>query len=601
MSFLALSSTVALALLAAVAVAILVLYWLKPPPQLVVIPSMLIWNRLADERRRSSFLDRLRWWISLLIALLVGLSIALALTHPELETTTGGQRKIAIVLDNSPSMSARSQDGRTRWEHATDLARRILREGGVTDEYLVVDTGGQVVGSSFGDRRTALDRVDEIEVSLVRRAHLPPVEVGEAELFIISDGVGIDEVPPGAVLVSVFNPVDNIGITAFDVRAVPADPSIYEAFVEVTNSAATAKQVTVQVSGAGGQRASADLQLESGESRGSIFDLSSFARGPIRAAISTNGDGLEADNVAFSWLPVRSETRVILVSAGNLYLETILRLDPRTEVISMGPADYRADLVGDVFVFDRFAPEAAPAGPAVFFDAPAADWLPGTGGELIAPALAQWDPAHPLLSSVALEDLRVDRATQVDIDAIPGDPTVVIGTRSAPLVIAGDLPGKWVRVNFDLEDSNFALQAGFPIFLSNALSWAMDEELPSNISPGRVEVPLAGARITRLDGTEVESREVLGNTVFQADQPGLYTATTPARRLHLAANFLDPRYTDVNRTLFPPEDPRSAAGVLDAVMPVEEGWENELWLYLLFAAALLIILEWWAYHRRLTV
>jgi len=129
----------------------------------------------------------------------------------------------------------------------------------------------------------------------------------------------------------------------------------------------------------------------------------------------------------------------------------------------------------------------------------------------------------------------------------------------------------------------------------------MDEELPSTISPGRVEVPLAGARITRLDGTEVESREVLGNTVFQADQPGLYTATTPARRLHLAANLLDPRYTDVNRTVFPPEDPRSAAGVLDAVMPIDEGWEDELWLYLLCAAALLVILEWWAYHRRLTV
>jgi len=599
MSFLALSPTVALALLAAVAVAILVLYWLKPPPQLVVIPSMLIWNRLVDERRRSSFLDRLRWWISLLIALLVGLSIALALSRPELDTTTGGHRKVAIVLDNSPSMSARSQDGRTRWDHATDLARRILREGGPTDEYLVVDTGGQVVGSSFSDRRTALDRVDELEVSLVRRAYLPPVEVGDAELFIISDGVGIGDVPPGATLVSVFHPVDNVGITAFDVRAVPADPSIYEAYVEVTNSAATAKQVTVQISGAGGQRARADLQLETGESRGSVFDLSSFARGPIRAAITTNGDGLEADNVAFSWLPVRSETRVILVSPGNLYLETILRLDPRIEMISMGPADYRADLVADVFVFDRFAPQVAPAGPAVLFGAPAADWLPGTGGELIAPTVAQWDATHPLLSSVALEDLRIDRATQVALDEIPGNPTVVIGSRATPLVIAGDLPGKWVRLNFDLEDSNFALQAGFPIFLSNALSWVMDEELP--ISPGRVEVPLAGARITRLDGTEVESREVLGNTVFQADQPGLYTATTPARRLHLAANLLDPRYTDVNRTVFPPEDPRSAAGVLDAVMPIDEGWEDELWLYLLCAAALLVILEWWAYHRRLTV
>jgi len=601
MSFLALSSTQALALAFAVAAAVLVLYWLKPPPQLVVIPTMLIWNRLVEERRRSSLLDRLRWWISLLIALLVGLSIALALSRPELETAAGGHRKIAIVLDNSPSMSARSQDGRTRWEHATDLARRIVREGRAGDEFLVVDTGGQVVGNAFSDWRTALERVDELEVSLVRRAHLPPVEVEDAEIFIISDGVGIERVPPGATLVSVFNPVDNVGITAFDVRAVPADPSVYEAYVEVTNSAVTIKQVVVQVSGAGSQRSRADLLLASGESRGSIFNLSSFARGPVRATITADGDGLEADNVAFSWLPVRSETRVILVSPGNLYLETILRLDPRIEVISMGPADYRSDLVADTFVFDRFAPQVAPTGPAVFFGPPAVDWLPARLGELTAPLVAEWDATHPLLSSVALEDLRIDRAARVEIEGMPGNPTVVIGSRAAPLVIAGELPGKWVWVNFDLDDSNFALQTGFPIFLSNALGWAMDEELPAAISPGRVEVPLAGARITRLDGSEVESREVLGSTVFQADHPGLYTATTPGRRLHLAANLLDPRFTDVNRTVFPLEDPRSAAGVLDSVMPVEEGWEEELWLYLLLAASCLVILEWWAYHRRLTV
>jgi hypothetical protein len=237
----------------------------------------------------------------------------------------------------------------------------------------------------------------------------------------------------------------------------------------------------------------------------------------------------------------------------------------------------------------------------VLFNPPEVDWLPVAAGEMTAPAIAGWDAAHPLMSSVALEDLRVDRARRVDLEAYPGTPAVIIGSRAAPLVVAGDLPGKWVQVNFDLEDSNFALQAGFPIFLSNALSWAMDEELPSNISPGRVEVPLAGARITGLDGTELESHEILGSTVFQADQPGLYTATTPSRRLHLAANLLDPRFTDVNRTVFPPEDPRSAAGVLDSVVPVEEGWEHEMWLYLLTAASLLVILEWWAYHRRLTV
>ena len=60
MSFLSLSPAMAGLLLAATAAAVAILYWLKPPPKRVVVPSTILWNRLMREKKRQTFLDRLR-------------------------------------------------------------------------------------------------------------------------------------------------------------------------------------------------------------------------------------------------------------------------------------------------------------------------------------------------------------------------------------------------------------------------------------------------------------------------------------------------------------------------------------------------------------
>ena len=83
MSFLSLSPAMAGLLLAATAAMVVILYWLKPPPKRVVVPSNILWNRLMREKKKQTFLDRLRWWISLLVAIAIGLSVAMALARPE--------------------------------------------------------------------------------------------------------------------------------------------------------------------------------------------------------------------------------------------------------------------------------------------------------------------------------------------------------------------------------------------------------------------------------------------------------------------------------------------------------------------------------------
>ena len=67
MTFISLSLVQGLLLLLATVISIFLLYWLKPPPQRVVVPSTIIWQRVLRERKRRS--DFWRWLVSLVIAL----------------------------------------------------------------------------------------------------------------------------------------------------------------------------------------------------------------------------------------------------------------------------------------------------------------------------------------------------------------------------------------------------------------------------------------------------------------------------------------------------------------------------------------------------
>ena len=195
-----------------------------------------------------------------------------------------------------------------------------------------------------------------------------------------------------------------------------------------------------------------------------------------------------------------------------MYLENVLADEPRLSLDVVRPARYDPQVSADVYIFDRFAPPEAPGGPALLFLPPDVEWLTRTLAVVEAPEVPGWNPAHPVLRFVALEDLRIDRAARIAMPAdgesrttsslgeVGGEPAaeVVVGNRLLPLILVTEQPERIVRVSFALEDSNFPLHPGFPIFLANTLGWLMDEQVALARAPGRIEVPLPMAAVTDL-------------------------------------------------------------------------------------------------------
>ncbi len=589
MSFLTLSATQALLLTGLTATAVIVLFFLKLRHRRIVVASSLLWSRILDDRESNSLMEKLRRWISLLVALTIALLIALSLGRPQIEALSGGLRPVVIVLDSSPTMASRTSNGRSRWDAAVEEARTILDGSNRPAGYMVADTSGRVQSALTDDRNEVHAAIDRME-PFAAEPRFPDIPVTGSDVYFISDGVAGLTVPESATTVSVFEQADNVGITAFDILVDPTNPSGYASYLEVINYSAERKEIGVLMSGAGQQRLSRTISLDTGETWSNEFDMSEFRGGGIRAAIQSADDALAVDDVAFGYLPLRTRARTTLVTRSNGgYLETLLRLSPGVQLTVIDPAQFQETAATDVYIFEDFAPVREPSKPSLVFGAGDVDWLPGVLGTEDAPQIASWDPDHPVMQFVPLHDLEI--ATTSRIDA--GDRIVVASSDRTPLIVATDSPDKSVFVGFDLDSSDFPFHMGFPIFVQNVLAWFSGEELAHRSKLGIIELPLETTTVTGLDGETLPTESRFGQTVIEAAEPGLFTATEDGRRVRVAANLADRRFSDVNRTSF-----SNRSNGIQAALPV---LGNEMWFYMLLLALFLVGAEWWTYHRRITL
>jgi hypothetical protein len=587
MRFLSLSTPAALTIALLTTGAIIALYFLKLRHRRVLIPSSILWQRVLDEEQARSLWEKLRKILSIALAVTIGLLIAFAAARPEIEKLTGKTARMVIVLDTSPTMLTLRSDGRTRWLHARDAALSLINAHAGGTEFRIADTSGRV-DSSFTTNHTEIRALIDRLQPAVSNARFPEVADSDAQVVFISDGLSGALPPKGATRVSVFETAKNVGITAFEIRATPSSPLGYEAFIEVHNFGRDAQDTGITLSGAGKQRITRNVQLAAGQSFTEDFDLSQFEGGAIRAVVRSDGDAFSLDDTAYAYLPIRRKTRTLLVTSGNTYLETVLKLNSLVALAMTTPAEFRDSSVDyDAYIFDRFAPASPPSRPSLIFGAPNATWLRNAAGVVSSPTFTTWLEDHPVMQHVALHDVSVQKAAEINASGL----TVVAASGRTPLIVASDRP-RWMLLTFDLQSSDFPFHSSFPVFIENAMAWLSREPSALYRTTGVVEVPMLGAEIRSLDGRTTPSRQYLGHTIFEAAEPGLYIATKGDVRQYVAVNLTSRQYSDINRSATRQSSAAASSGIRLA---------HELWFYMLLAAVVLIAAEWFTYHRRITL
>ncbi|MEO8166007.1 MAG: hypothetical protein ABI619_11490, partial [Betaproteobacteria bacterium] len=567
------------------------------PPRTIVVPSSLVWERVLRESHPQP--DRLRWWISLFLAALIVTALVSALVPPRGASTDRTQSKLIVIVDDSATLATQTTDGATRWDHALTKARSVIGARSAGTQVWLADTMRRIATPGFLYRDDALAQLAKLRVTHGFAPVVPlPEQSADIETVFITDGVSIGPGSAQARLEFVFESVENAGITAFELRRLPADPRRYLAYVEVVNGSGIEKSIELAVVGIGGKRVGRTVAIEAGGQRQEVFDVSDFDGGPVRASITMPGDGLAVDDVAYASLPGHRVMRLALVSAGNAFLAKSLQSQPRVSLTVMAPREYVDDRAFDAVVFDRYAPKVRPHVPALLFLPSSADWLPPRSKGIANVPVSTWDAAHPLLDNISLLDLSVDRATSVDLKNQREGSTIVLASApgGTPLIVAHDDGARWISFSFALADSNFPLHAGFPIFLDNALNWMLGEQPVLARGLGLIHVPVPGARVVAADGMELPTQATAGGSLFEVNAPGLFTIVSAHQRQQVAANLFDRHTTEVNKSTLRQIQPAAEApSDANRSLPLDPASA------LLLAAALLLLAEWWSWNRRLTI
>ena len=595
MTSVALSSPVFFLLLAGLIGTVVLLYLLRPPVLNRLMSSNLIWRRILGSSRAIN--ERWRWWLSLLLATLIAICLLLATFRP-MDNGQMNDRSL-IIFDNAPSMGALTRDGMSRFNVAKDSVTRHLNSLSKDMQVMLVDTQRQVTTPSFGSISQALEILDSLSVgnSLDPLVPAQVATIDASRKFIYTDGVMIGGVPEDFTSVSAFQPVPNVGITRLSFAAVPGNTQQRQAFIEIVNGGGEPTVVEIALTQTESRLITRQVELAPYEKLTQIFDATAFESGPVKASVVSTVDRFKADDVAFGYITAKRQVRVGFVSDDvDSKMLTLLDLMPRVVLTSLTNADYQGleseELQFDILVFDRVSVDRKPVIPSIFFGVNSANWLGASVSSIRSSQLSvEKNTAHPILRNISMTDLLIESgvlfAPAVGVEALL--------TSEDEAILAIAVPGavKSVLLGFDLDKSNLAFLADFPIFLSNSITWLVDEPPILNATPGTIKLPSDITKVYRIDGVDVPLWFADGNSYFHTRETGLFTGFSSNGPLRVSVSQLDRRFSDINKSNLPIFESSE-----NFVAPGLNGYS----LSFLVGALTLILLmvDWYLYHRRVT-
>jgi hypothetical protein len=606
---------------------VLVLYILKLRRRIAAVPFSPLWERILRDKEATTLFSRLKRLVSLLLQLALLALLVLALGDPRAAESLLAGRTVVVLVDASASMQA-TDVAPNRLAAAKEEVKKLVAGLGGADRMLVAQMDAMVtpMGPMTSDT-SALDRELGAVQATDARADFPRAlrfatdvlrGAPRGEVVVVSDGaLGEPSDASGAVhlgaakvsYVRVGKGARNVGITQFSVRRYPIDKSRYEVMLELTNTGTESENVELQLLGDGALVDVSQLTLRAGERLPRFYPQLSGASRTLEAKIALadgSHDDLAADDHAYALLPARRRAKVLVVTEGDTYLDAALLLDEYLDVTDVAPAGYqgRAAEPWDAVIFDRVTPAEPARTNALYLD-PAGPGAPvKVGGELKQPAFDKLDRKHPVLRFLALDDVNI--AVGRKLAPEPGDKVLGASDGGAsPILVAGTRAGhKFVAVGFDVRDSDLPLRVAWPLFVLDCIDWFTDEDAQylSSLRTGEVwRLPVgessAQASLKLPDGSSESVPVHEGRAVLLGERAGFYELTAGAQTSSFAANLLD-----ASESAIAPQDrlvvDGKDAGVVEGF---HVGVRREIWIYLLLAAALLSVLEWATYHRRVTV
>ena len=283
---------------------------------------------------------------------------------------------------------------------------------------------------------------------------------------------------------------DNVGITKFRVRKSLVNAFDYQTLLRVVNASEEEKKFNVELYFDENLFDVRPYTLAPGESKSEIFSNFAFEGGKLKAVLDIQ-DPLVSDNIAYATLPKRDLIPVLLVTAENPFLQKALAVDEQIQLTVLTPTEYETDVLPEsansqgiknyqVVIFDRYSPPSLGDGNYMFIYPPAVDaseterrgdlaptWK--IGAALETPIITDWERTHPILQHVHLENVQIGTAYQV---TPPSTAQVLARSFESPVLFIDVKPDrKVVFAAINILESDLPLRIAFPVIIANTIQW----------------------------------------------------------------------------------------------------------------------------------
>lgn len=530
-----------LAFLALVPVIIL-LYFLKQNVKKKDFSAIMLWKEVYRTTEAAKPWERLRKNLLMILQIITVLLFILALMGPWLSSIGMEKSLNVLVLDNSASMDTLYDGEKTRLEAAKDAACDYvdrLAEG--SSIYIISGNQQAVLAlSNSQDKMEAKKSIRNIgqtalagDLSCTLGLVQSCVSQSEDPRIVFFTDTVFDKGDLEAQVENFYSDVQNCSLDSVSYSMKDGKVLV---LVQVTNygTEELAREVNLYGEDAKQQEELLEIgtiQVPAGETSSVYFELDADRvqdTKSLRAELN-EADALSGDNEAWCVLEEAQTSRVLLLTESNLFVEKAFGNLPGVEVFRTsdpGVLD-TADGAGyDLYIFDGMVPEKLPeTGNFMFFHCASEEFFEAAGS-VEGTRLTILDSDVTYYTADA--SFGVNASAVYDVP-VWGTPFLEAGEQAAGFY--GIYGGHRMAVfGFDLHETDFGLQAEFPILISELSGYLLDSGLTEKTSYVAGESILvhgsgSGSELTVLcpDGSsETIPAEEAAGSYLEKQEPGVY-------------------------------------------------------------------------------
>jgi len=583
---------------------IIILYIMKQKREKVVVSSHILWQKVLRDMQAATPWQKLRKNLLLFLQLLCAILIVLALSGFALKSGVHTSQPVVIAIDSSLSMSSTDVKP-TRLDAAKKDAQKYVGELPPGTPVTVVNLNREpdvllYASDSVNEIRASIESIEQTKTYTdVRRAEELLLSLKnrqpDALIVLFSDmpiRVGKEEVR----FSNYKKQSDNVAVVRFTHAF--RDDGI-TAMSILRNQGDNDSEVSVSLYGDDSFIDSQLVTVPKNGTRTVWWSNVPLSVKTLHCVIDTE-DILDADNHAYDTVYAGKPVKVLLVTNGNYFLEKVFSVIEGIEFTRTLP-DELAEYKGyDLYVLDGVIPDKFPEdGNVVVFNPVPNDHF-AVGGWMDTPVIGPSE--HVIFKHLENPGFSVGRTRIIEK---PDWAETIIEYNGNPVIFEGLIYSTRILVfGFNIYETDLPIRTEFPIMISNILSEyspasgtrisgiVTGEPVRFMLQPGTVK-----ASVITPDGRRIDiAPPVPPQPFIQTGEPGIYKVLQD-NSVNAAESYFVVNLPDEQQMENVENAVRETGGTDGTVIPFRENVKL-FNLPLLFAALLILVIEWWCYANR---